>query len=128
MLRNARSRCDKLIVGVAADETVALHKKKIPIVVEEERLAIIKAIKYVDDAFIYTNYASVLDDIKMLKMMGTPMDLFFCGDDWVGGSTIAQQDKECEQNGAKRVWLPYTKIVSTTKIIDKIAIIKTNRK
>ena len=48
ILRRAKERCDKLIVGVSTDENVISYKHKKPIVPFDERIRIIKAIKYVD--------------------------------------------------------------------------------
>ena len=48
LLRRAKERCDYLIVGVSTDELVESYKHKRPIVPFEERIAIVEAIKYVD--------------------------------------------------------------------------------
>ena len=49
MLRNAKSLCDKLIVGVTTDELVAYKNKK-AVIPFEERLEIVKACRYCDVA------------------------------------------------------------------------------
>ena len=48
ILKNARSLCDKLIVGVSTDELVELYKKKTPIIKFSERIEIVRSIKFVD--------------------------------------------------------------------------------
>lgn len=48
LLRRAKERCDYLIVGVSTDKLVESYKHKRPIVPFEERIAIVEAIKYVD--------------------------------------------------------------------------------
>ena len=50
LLYNARNQCDKLIVGVNSDKLVKEYKDKTPIINENERLAIVQAIQYVDEA------------------------------------------------------------------------------
>ena len=49
ILRRAREKCDKLIVGVTTDELLKVYKNKSPIIPFEERISIVKSIKYVDE-------------------------------------------------------------------------------
>ena len=48
LLRNAKAQCDKLIVAVTSDEA-AQYKNKKPFISQEERMEIVKAIRYVDE-------------------------------------------------------------------------------
>ena len=48
VIRNAKSQCDFLIVGVSTDELVQKDKNKTPIIPFEERVQIVESIKYVD--------------------------------------------------------------------------------
>ena len=43
ILRKARGKCDKLIVGVTTDELLKVYKNKSPIIPFEERISIIKS-------------------------------------------------------------------------------------
>lgn len=52
LIKNAKRRCDYLIVGVNTDELVESYKQKRPIVPLEERAEIVRAIKYVDEVII----------------------------------------------------------------------------
>ncbi len=47
LLRNAKSMCDKLIVGVTTDELVSYKNKK-AVIPYMERLEIVRANRYVD--------------------------------------------------------------------------------
>ena len=47
LLRNARSLCDKLIVGVTVDELV-MYKNKTSVIPFNERIEVVKSCKYVD--------------------------------------------------------------------------------
>ncbi len=47
LLRNAKGMCDKLVVGVTTDELVNYKNKK-SVIPHNERMEIIRAIKYVD--------------------------------------------------------------------------------
>ncbi len=49
LLRNAKGMCDKLIVGVTTDDLVS-YKNKIPVIPFEERLEIVRSVRYVDAA------------------------------------------------------------------------------
>ena len=48
LIKNAKRRCDYLIVGVNTDELVESYKHKRPIIPLAERAEIVRAIRYVD--------------------------------------------------------------------------------
>ena len=54
MLKQAKNLCDdcRVIVVVARDSTIRRYKRREPIIPEEDRLKIISAIKYVDEAIL----------------------------------------------------------------------------
>lgn len=64
-LKNARSLCDRLIVGVLTDEAV-MEKKHKPTISFIERMLIVDTVKYVNLAIRQDTY-SPLDNCKMLK-------------------------------------------------------------
>ena len=49
ILRRAKKNCDRLVVGVTTDELLKTYKNKNPIIPFEERLEIVRSIKYVDE-------------------------------------------------------------------------------
>ena len=49
LLKNAKGMCDKLVVGVTVDELVTYKGKK-PMIPFEDRIEVVRAIKYVDAA------------------------------------------------------------------------------
>ena len=49
ILKRAKEQCDYLIVGVSTDELVEQYKHKTPVIPYEERVEIIKSIRYVDE-------------------------------------------------------------------------------
>ena len=55
LIKKAKKQCDYLIVTVNTDSFVNEMKNKTPIIPENERLEIIKAIKYVDEAYLIEN-------------------------------------------------------------------------
>lgn len=66
-----------LIVGVSTDELVASYKRP-PIIPFEERISIIKALKYPDIVI----PQHTLDHTELVKKLN--IDVFVVGDDWVG--------------------------------------------
>ncbi|MBS1836904.1 MAG: adenylyltransferase/cytidyltransferase family protein, partial [Actinobacteria bacterium] len=50
VLRNSRQFCDHLIAGVVSDDLAQRTKGNLPVVPLSERLAIVEAIRYVDEA------------------------------------------------------------------------------
>lgn len=77
MIEYARGLGDTLIVGVSTDELVASYKNP-PIIPFEERIAIIKALKYPDIVIPQKS----LDHTDIVKKLN--IDVFVVGDDWVG--------------------------------------------
>ena len=87
MLKDAKTRCDKLIVGLQTDPTIDRSDiKNKPIQSVDERRIQLEAIKYVDEIFIYDTeeelYKKLLDinpDVRILgsDYKGKP----FTGDD-----------------------------------------------
>ena len=71
LLRRAKERCDYLIVGVSTDKLVESYKHKRPIVPFEERIAIVEAIKYVDQVIAQENMYNEIE--KKLASVGVDM-------------------------------------------------------
>jgi len=112
LLRNARSMCDKLIVGVTTDELVSYKNKK-PIIPLYERIEIVKSIKYVD--IVIPQYS--MDKFEAWKKL--KFDIMFVGDDWYGSKKWQKFEKEFKKIGVKIIYFPYTKGTSST-LINKI--------
>lgn len=109
MLKNAKALCDKLIVGVTVDELVAYKNKK-AVIPFEERIEIVRSIKYVDAAIPqYT--MDKFDAWQKLKF-----DIMFVGDDWYGAEKWKDYEKQFEEVGVKIIYFPYTKGTSSTLI------------
>ena len=77
MIEYAKGLGGTLIVGVSTDELVASYKAA-PVVPFEERIAIIKALKYPDIVI----PQRTLDHTELVKKIN--MDVFVVGDDWTG--------------------------------------------
>lgn len=77
MIEYAKGLGGTLIVGVSTDELVASYKNP-PVIPFEERIAIIKALKYPDIVI----PQRTLDHTELVKKLN--IDVFVVGDDWVG--------------------------------------------
>jgi glycerol-3-phosphate cytidylyltransferase len=111
LLRNAKQRCDKLIVGVLSDNAIVRIKQKQPIITLEDRLTIVEAIKYVDEVDVTTR--ELLDKVKAWDKYH--FDAMFSGDDHAWDSWKAEEDA-LKELGAVLVFFPYTKGISTTSL------------
>ena len=99
LLRNAKSMCDRLIVGVSVDELVR-YKHKTPVIPFEERIEIVRSCQYVDVALPQLE----IDKVQAWKKL--KFDTLFVGDDWFEFSTL----------GVRVVYFPYTQGTSSTLI------------
>lgn len=111
ILRNAKSLCDKLIVGVTTDELVGYKHKK-SVIPYEERAEIVRGCKHVD---------LVVPQESMDKMDAWKrynFDLMFVGDDWYKTDKWKDLESSFEELGVKIIYFPYTKGTSSTLLND----------
>lgn len=109
ILRNAKSMCDKLIVGVTVDELV-LYKGKQPVIPFYERIEVVRACKYVDVAIPQNN----MD--KAAAAQKNQADYLFVGDDWYNTDKWQEHEKNLALIGCKVIYFPYTQGTSSTLI------------
>ena len=114
LLKNAKGMCDKLIVGVTTDDLVTYKGKK-AIIPFEDRIEIVRSIKYVDAAVPQSD----MDKLLMCKKLGA--SILFVGDDWYGTDKWNDYEKEFEETGVKIVYFPYTKETSSTKLREALS-------
>jgi glycerol-3-phosphate cytidylyltransferase len=110
LLKNAKGLCDKLIVGVSVDELLVGYKNKHVIIPFEERIEIVRNIKYVDAAIPQTN----LDKYETWKKLH--FDILFVGDDWYNSPSWNNMEEKFKKVGVRIVYFPYTKNTSSTII------------
>ena len=91
MLKDCKTVCNYLIVGVQSDPTIDRNKtndlyskisgkkKNLPIQTLEERLIMIKAIKYIDEVFVYHTEEDLYNWLTTNKW-----DIRILGSDWEG--------------------------------------------
>ena len=107
MIEYARSLGDILIVGVNTDELVASYKSQ-PIIPFEERIALVKALKY-PDVVIPQKSLDHTDKVKKLHF-----DIFVVGDDWTGKYDYL------EKQGVTVVYFPYGDGISSSSLKKRI--------
>lgn len=117
LLKNAKGLCDKLIVGVTVDELVA-YKGKQAMIPFEDRIEIVRSIKYVDAAVPQYD----MDKLAACKKLGAT--ILFVGDDWYATEKWQDYEKQFEDEGIKIVYFPYTKGVSSTKINEALSAVR----
>ena len=109
LLKNAKSLCDKLIVGVTTDELVAYKNKK-AVISHSERMEIVRNIKDVDVVVPQHN----MDKMEMWKKL--KFDIMFVGDDWFEDKKWKLLEKDFKKVGVKIIYFPYTEGTSSTLI------------
>lgn len=114
LLRQARERCDRLIVGVTTDELSESRKGKTPIIPFIERRAIIESIRYVDEVVPQEH----MD--KFAAWRALQFDVMFVGDDWRGTPSWVSFEQELATVGARVEYLPYTMHTSSTMLRTKL--------
>jgi glycerol-3-phosphate cytidylyltransferase len=78
MLKEAKSKCDCLIVLLHTDPSIERPNKLKPILSIDERKELLLSIRYVDDVIKYTYEEQLYDLLKMGEF-----DVRFLGDDYV---------------------------------------------
>ena len=68
MLRDAKSVCDYLIVGLQTDPTIDRQEKNRPIQSIVERYVQLQAVKYVDEIITYSTESDLEDILNMYKL------------------------------------------------------------
>ncbi len=113
ILRCAKERCDKPIVGVSTDENVISYEHKKPIVSFDERIRIIKAVRYVD----YVLEQSDMDKLKVWERLH--YNVMFNGNDWKNSSMYNEIEAKLNSVGVKVEFIPHTDGVSTTMMLSE---------
>lgn len=115
ILRRAREKCDYLIVGVSTDELVESYKHHKPIIPFEQRMAIVEAIKWVDQVVPQTS----MDKIEAWHDLH--FDVMFHGKEWQGTPLYNKIEASLAQVGARVEYLEPTQGISSTLLREKLA-------
>jgi glycerol-3-phosphate cytidylyltransferase len=108
ILDRARALGDRLLVGVSTDQMNFDKKGRYPVYSQDERMAIIRSLRHVDDVFLEESLA-----LKRHYLLEFQADVLVMGDDWAG--------KFDEFRDICRVeYLTRTPSISTTEVIERI--------
>ncbi len=110
LIRTARTLCDYLIVGVHDSTAFKGRSTYIPF---QERLAIIAACRYVDEAVTASDH----DDTDWERFH---FDCLFVGSDYLGSERFARYEEFFADKGVSITYLPYTTTTSSTRIRELI--------
>lgn len=110
IFRESRQFCDRLIVGVLTDEMAQRTKGIVPVIPFEERLALVEAVRYVDEA--------VPEDVPHKRQMWERLrfDVIIKGDDWKGTDKGDKLEADFAQVGVDVAYLPYTQRTSSSML------------
>jgi len=105
LLKNAKAKCNHLIVCVSSDKYIEKNKGHRPAINTKLRQQIVKSMKFVDEVDIQAIFFTKKQAVEKFKP-----DFIFVGDDWTpktfGGEGL----------GVPVVYLPRTKDISSTKL------------
>jgi len=108
ILQRAAEYGGYLIVGVSTDKLNFSKKGKNPVYAQDERSAIVRALRCVDEVFLEHSLEEKAEYAKRYRA-----DVLVMGDDWAGKFDWLKP--ACDV-----VYLPRTPSVSTTEIIERI--------
>ena len=114
ILQRAKEQCETLVVGVTTDALCYKRKNKYPVICQADRMAIVQAIRFVDNVVEQTDMEKILP----VKEMGA--DAVFVGSDWKGTEAWNLYEKQFAEIGCTVVYLDHTDGISSTIIRNKL--------
>ena len=109
ILRNCKSRCDKLIVGVTTDKLM-IYKQKKAVIPYQERAEIVRCCKFVDCVV----SQNIIDKVEIQKRL--KYNILFVGDDWFKSESWEEYERKLKEAGVNIIYFPYTKGTTSTLI------------
>ena len=114
IIQRAREQCDHLIVGVTTDDLCLKRKKKLPVIRERDRIAIVKAIRYVDQVIRQVD----MDKFRVVREYH--INKVFVGSDWKGTPAWTEYEQEFADIGCQVIYLEYTDGISSTILRERL--------
>lgn len=115
ILNKAKNMCDYLIVGVGTDEFMVKRKTHESVLSYDERVEIVKAIRYVDEVVPEEN----LDKIGAYYKYG--FNVMFAGSDHIGEDVYLDAEKKLKSLGVDTIYIQRTHTVSSTMLRKRAA-------
>lgn len=114
ILKKAKSKCDYLIVGVGTDRFMMERKNRLPVLSYNQRITIVKSIKYVDEVVPETD----LDKVEACKKYH--FDVMFAGEDHKTEEIYIEAEKNLKSMGVETIYFPRKVCISSTMIRKRI--------
>lgn len=117
-LKRCKDFADKIVVGLNTDEFVEQYKWQPPVMSLAERLQIVQACKYVDKVVVNSGGS---DSKPIIDEIGP--NIIAVGSDWTYKDYYDQMDfnqKWLDDRGIITMFIPYTKDISTTIIVNRL--------
>ena len=114
ILKRAKEQCEYLIVGVTTDALCFARKQKYPIICETDRMAIVEAIRYVDQVVPQSD----MDKLAAVKKYGA--DAVFVGSDWQGTPSWIVYEKQFKTEGCDVIYLDHTDGISSSILRERM--------
>lgn len=114
IIKQAKNECEYLIVAVGTDEFMLERKQRESILKYEQRIEIIRALKYVDKVVPETD----LDKLKAYETYH--FDVMFAGDDHLYEPLYIEATKKLKALGVETIYFPRKKKVSSSDIRKRV--------
>lgn len=114
LLRDCKSQCDKLIVGLHTDPTIGRPNKNNPVQTTFERYLQLQNCRWVDEIIPYDTEQDLFNLIATI-----PMQKRFLGEDYLGSQSITAEIL-CQQLGIEIVYLKRRHNFSTTELRKRV--------
>ena len=116
IIKKARSYGDRLVVGVCSDEITKATKECLPAIREAHRAELVASIRYVDEAYVYSN----LD--QSVQLTKFDVSVFVIGEEF-GSQGIKEHALAldyCKRNDVEVIRVARFKGISTTLIKENL--------
>ncbi len=113
LLQRCKRLGDRVAVGVASDEVVAIYKPNVPVVPLVQRMEMLKALRCVDIVRPYYR----LEYISACKELD--IDVFVIGEDWGTATHNIETESYLKKAGKSIVQVCYHPLTSSTKIKER---------
>lgn len=113
MLKEAKSQCDYLIVGLQTDPTIDRKEKNKPVQSIFERYVQLQACKYVDEIVVYATEKDLVD-----ILLSYPINVRILGDEYEHKQFTGRQ--ECISKGIKFYFNKREHTFSTTELRQRV--------
>lgn len=114
IIRQSKEQCEHLIVSVGTDDFMIKRKKRKSVLSYEQRVEIVKAIRYVDEVVPETD----LDKISAYHKY--KFDVMFVGDDHLYEKIYVDASQKLKEYGVDTIFIPRKKNISSTEIRKRI--------